>query len=195
MNLFDSITNEDIQRLPLKSFEGEINVVDTYEECNKALRLLKKESIIGFDTETKPTFLKGEYNPTAIIQLSTEDQAFLFRLQKIPNLTPLFRLLEDPSIKKLGISITDDLKDLKKVHPFTPQGFIDLNDTAKEIGIQHIGVRKLAALCLEYRISKGQQTSNWENEKLTEAQKRYAATDAWICLAIHSRLKYQGYID
>ena len=136
-----------------------------------------------------------EYNPTAIIQLSTGDEAFLFRLQKIPNLLPLFRLMEDPSITKLGISITDDLKDLNKVRPFTPQGFIDLNHTAKEIGMKHIGVRKLAALCLEYRISKGQQTSNWENEKLTEAQQRYAATDAWVCLEIYHKLRNQGYLD
>jgi len=195
MNLFDSITNEAIQKLPLKSFDGKIRVIDTQAQCKEALNLLHAEPFIGFDTETKPTFSKGEYNPTAIIQLCTEAEAFLFRLQKIPNLSFLFNLMEDPTITKLGISITDDLKDLTKLRPFTPQGFIDLNHIAREIGMKHIGVRKLAALCLDYRISKSQQTSNWENEKLTEAQQKYAATDAWICLAIHRKLRYQGYID
>lgn len=194
MNLFDLITNEDIQKLPLRSFKGKVYVVDTQDECAKALRTLNRESVIGFDTETKPAFLKGEYNHTAIVQLSTEYEAFLFRLKKIPNLSPLFRLLEDGALTKLGISITDDLKDLNKVHPFSPQGFTDINDTAKEIGMKHIGVRKLAALCLGYRISKGQQTSNWENEKLSEAQQRYAATDAWICLAIYNELSKKGYL-
>ena len=195
MNLSAPITNEAIQKLPLHSFEGAIHVIDSQQECEDALSILYKNGVIGFDTETKPTFQKGQYHPTAIIQMSTEDEAFLFRLLKIPNPMPLFRLMEDPAVTKLGISIMDDLKDLNKVRPFTPQSFIDLNHTAREIGIQHMGVRKLAAICLGYRISKGQQTSNWENEELSEAQRRYAATDAWICLAIHNKLKYQGYLD
>ncbi len=194
-SLAENITKEAIQQLPLLAFEGDIRVINTHEECNDALRILEQEAFLGFDTETKPTFNKGEYNPTALIQLSKKEEAFLFRLNKIGYPKRLFSLLEEDSITKLGISILDDLKDLKRLSPFTPQGFIDLNHTAKELGIGHIGVRKLAAIFLEQRISKSQQVSNWESEELTEGQKRYAATDAWVCLEIHDTLLQKGYID
>ncbi|MEM0941411.1 MAG: 3'-5' exonuclease [Bacteroidota bacterium] len=189
-----NITKEDIQQLPLLTFEGEIRVINTHQECNEVLLILEKESLLGFDTETKPTFHKGEYNPTSLIQLSTQKEAFLFRLNKIGYPKRLFNLLANPNLTKLGISILDDLKDLNRLSPFTPQGFIDLNHTAKELGIRHIGVRKLTAIFLEHRISKNQRVSNWENEELTEGQKRYAATDAWICIEIHDRLLQKGYI-
>ncbi len=116
-------------------------------------------------------------------------------MKKIPNAEPIFRLLKDNTVAKLDISIADDLKDLMEIQPFYPQNFFDLNDTVREIGIQHMGDRKLAALCLEYRISKRQRVSNWENEELTEKQQRYAATDAWVCLAIQKKLRFQGHID
>lgn len=190
----EHITKEDIQQLPLICFEGEIIIVDTHEGCIEAIRELRNHAIIGFDTETKPTFVKGEYNPTAMIQLATEESAYLFRLNKIGYPKPLFDVLEDPSITKLGISIQDDLKDLKKLRNFSPEGFTDMNHTAKDLGVEHIGVRKLAAIFLEYRISKSQQVSNWENEELSIGQQRYAATDAWICLEIHNQLSKKGYI-
>ena len=190
----ENITKEAIQQLPLISFEGDIHIIDDLEKCNQALRNLKDQKVIGFDTETKPTFVKGDYNPTALIQLATEEEAFLFRLNKLGYPKSLFDLMEDPSVTKLGISIMDDLKDLKKLRNFTPQGFIDLNNTARELGIEHIGVRKLAAIILEYRISKNQQVSNWENEELSPGQQRYAATDAWICLEIHNQLDRKGYL-
>lgn len=190
----ENITKEAIQQLPLISFEGDIHIIDDLEKCNQALRNLKDQKVIGFDTETKPTFVKGDYNPTALIQLATEEEAFLFRLNKLGYPKSLFDLMEDPSVTKLGISIMDDLKDLKKLRTFTPQGFIDLNNTARELGIEHIGVRKLAAIILEYRISKNQQVSNWENEELSPGQQRYAATDAWICLEIHNQLDRKGYL-
>ncbi|MBC6401580.1 MAG: 3'-5' exonuclease domain-containing protein 2 [Ekhidna sp.] len=195
MNLFAEIIKEDIQKLPLRVFGGNIHVIETQEDCKKALSKLNAEDTIGFDTETKPSFLKGEYNSPAIVQLSTDEDAFLFRIQKIPHLSPLYQLLEDLSITKAGIGIADDLKNLNRVTPFTPQGFIDLNNTAREIGIKYIGVKKLAAICLECRISKSQQTSNWENEELTEAQQRYAATDAWVSLLIYKKLKLRHYSE
>ncbi len=192
--LAEHITKEDIQQLPLQAFEGEIIVVDTLESCHTAVKELRKETFIGFDTETKPAFNKGEYNPTALVQLSTPEKAFLFRLNKIGYPQALFSLFEDEEITKLGISISDDLKDLQKLKTFTQKGFIDLNDTARSIGIPHIGVRKLAAIVLEHRISKSQQVTNWENENLSPGQQRYAATDAWICLEIHQELSRKGYI-
>lgn len=188
------ITNSDIQALPLVSFEGDIHLIEDEEACFEALSILRSERILGFDTETKPTFTKGEYHETALVQLSTLHDAYLFRLNKMGYPRALFDLFEEEKILKLGISIDDDLKSLKKLRTYTPNSFIDMNDVAKDLGVQHMGVKKLAAIFLEYRISKNQQTSNWENETLTAAQQKYAATDAWICLAIYDKLNRQGYL-
>lgn len=188
----EDITKEYIRGLPLLAFEGKIHVIETEEQSDRALFELKKYDILGFDTEKKPTFLKGEYNPTAMVQLSTIDDAYLFRLNKIGYHEPLFDLMADEGIVKYGISIDDDLKELERLRKFTPKGFTDLNTIAKEIGTGHIGVKKLAAIFLEKRISKGQQTSNWENTILTTHQQRYAATDAWICVRIYNELIEKG---
>lgn len=192
--LAENITKEDINSLPLQAFEGEIHVIRTEEECNEAVKQLNREAFIGFDTEAKPAFTKGVYNHTALVQLSTLEDAYLFRLNEMGFPNSLLHLFQDASILKLGISIGDDLKDLQKIRKYRPEGFVDMNDVAKDLGVPHMGVKKLAAIFLEYRISKNQQTSNWENTELTEAQQRYAATDAWICLAIYDRLKQQGYL-
>lgn len=191
----ENITNEDIRDLPLLAFEGDITIVDSLESCEEAVDTLYREKILGFDTEKKPTFKKGEYNPTAMVQLSSMDEAYLFRLNKIGYPKDLFDLMEDDSILKLGISIDDDLKELRRLRSFKPSRFTDLNSIAGEIGIKHIGVKKLAAICLEHRISKGQQTSNWEIEELSPSQQKYAATDAWICLRIYEELEENGYLD
>lgn len=193
--LAENITNEHIQQLPLLAFEGNTNIIEEDDDIEAAVRELKGERLLGFDTEKKPTFLKGQYHPTALVQLSTLDEAFLFRLNKIGYPKPLFDLMADPNITKLGISIDDDIKELRKLRPFQPNSFTDLNSIAGSIGIKHIGVKKLAAICLEHRISKGQQTSNWENEELTPAQIRYASTDAWICIRIYDELNKGGYLD
>ncbi|MEP1033384.1 3'-5' exonuclease [Ekhidna sp.] len=190
----EHITKEDLRSLPLLAFEGDIHIVDTEEECNNAVKELCKFDAIGFDTEKKPTFNKGEYNHTAMVQLSTMEDAYLFRLNNMGYPTSLFELMADAAILKLGISIDDDLKDLNKARKFKPKNFTDLNDVVRELGVKHMGVKKLAAVFLESRISKNQQVSNWENNTLSPAQLKYAATDAWICLAIHEKLIEQGYI-
>ena len=184
----ENITKEYIQKLPLLAFEGVIHIVESKSELEAAIDDLEKEKVLGFDTEKKPTFKKGEYNPTAMIQFSSITDAYLFRLNKIGYPKMLFHLMGDPNILKLGISIDDDIKELRKLRKFQPAGFTDLNSIATEIGVKHIGVKKLAAIFLEQRISKGQQTSNWENEVLTPGQQRYAATDAWICVRIYNEL-------
>lgn len=190
----EHITKEDLRALPLLAFEGEIHTIDTEEECIDAVRALRKFDAVGFDTEKKPTFNKGEYNHTAMVQLSTMEDAYLFRLNNMGYPSSLFDFMSDASILKLGISIDDDLKDLNKARNFDPQNFTDLNDVVRELGVKHMGVKKLAAVFMEARISKNQQVSNWENDKLSPAQLKYAATDAWICLAIHLKLVDQGYI-
>lgn len=188
------LSKEELRSFPLLAFEGNIHVIETEEHCDEVIDSLYLFDTLGFDTEKKPTFKKGEYNPTAMVQLSTENDAYLFRMNKMGYPKSLFELMSDESVLKLGISIDDDLKDLQKVRKYHPRGFTDMNDIAKELGSMHIGVKKLAAIFLEHRISKNQQTSNWENDILSEPQMKYAATDAWICLAIHNELKAQQMI-
>lgn len=190
----EHITKEDIRSLPLLAFEGRIHTLTTEKECEEAIDELRQFDVLGFDTEKKPTFNKGEYNHTAMVQLSTGEDAFLFRLNQMGYPSSLFDLMADASILKLGISIDDDLKDLNKARTFKPENFVDLNDVMRDLGIKHMGVKKLAAIVLESRISKNQQVSNWEAEMLTPAQLKYAATDAWICLAIFEQLSKKGYI-
>ncbi len=191
---WENITKEDIRELPLLSFKGSIHVVESPDQLDDAIHALNSEKMLGFDTEKKPTFRKGEYNPTAMIQLSSIDDAYLFRLNKIGYPKPLFDLMSDPEVTKLGISIEDDIKELEKLSKFSPSGFMDVNDIAKDIGVKHIGVKKLAAIFLKQRISKGQQTSNWEIEVLSSSQKKYAATDAWICLRIYNEIRKNGFL-
>ncbi|WP_424963993.1 3'-5' exonuclease [Ekhidna sp.] len=190
----EHITKEDMRAMPLLAFEGNIHVIDSEKDCSKAVKALRKFDVLGFDTEKKPTFNKGEYNHTAMVQLSTLEDAYLFRLNEMGYPTTLFDLMSDHAILKLGISIDDDLKDLNKARKFKPQNFTDLNDVVRELGVKHMGVKKLAAVILGARISKNQQVTNWEADKLTPAQQKYAATDAWICLAIHEELIRKGYV-
>lgn len=195
MNYPTSIAKEEVQLLPLIRFEGPIQVIDTDEAMHEAIAELRKESILGFDTETKPTFQKGEYNATALIQLANNQTAYLFRVLLLNNTKPLYRFLEEKGIVKVGISIHDDIKDLKKNSSFRPVDFVDLNHIAKEMGITQIGMRSLSGIFLKSRISKSQQTSNWEGKELSPAQQTYAATDAWVCYRMFTELKKQGYIQ
>ncbi len=190
----DQIEKSDLQQLPLIRFEGEIHVIEKPEDLDKALDFIGREPILGFDTETKPTFTKGAYNHTALIQFATLDQAFLLRINRFGIPDRLKKILENENICKVGISLRDDLKDLKKIRPFRPAGFIDLNNIAKELGINQIGIKSLTGIFLERRVAKNQQTSNWENPKLTPGQKRYAATDAWVCMKMYDSLMQRGFV-
>ncbi len=190
----DQIEKSDLQQLPLIRFEGDIEVIEDPEGLDQVIDILGNESILGFDTETKPTFNKGEYNHTALIQFATLDRAFLLRINKIGMPDRIKRVLENENILKVGISLRDDLKDLKRVRKFEPRGFIDLNGIAKELGITQIGIKSLTGIFLERRIAKNQQTSNWENKNLTHAQQRYAATDAWVCMKMYDTLLQKGFV-
>jgi ribonuclease D len=180
----ESITKEELTNLPLRWFEGEIVVVDTKEKLQFAMEFFSQQLIIGFDTETKPSFKKGVINRVALLQLSAGNRAFLFRLHRIGLPEVVCRILANPDITKTGVAIHDDIKGLQKWKNFKPGGFIDLQDHAKSIGITDFSLKKLAAITCGFRISKGQQLSNWEADELTEAQQIYAATDAWAALEI-----------
>ena len=189
------ILKSDVQQLPLIRFGGKIHVVDNLNKLRGALDIIGKESILGFDTETKPTFVKGDYNHTALVQFATMEEAFLIRINQIGIPDMLKSILENKNILKIGVSLRDDIKDLKRVSSFKPHGFIDLNNVAKELGITQIGIKSLTGIFLQKRISKGQQTSNWENKHLSRAQQGYAATDAWICMKMYDSLLQRGYVN
>jgi ribonuclease D len=146
-------------------------------------------SILGFDTETKPTFKKGVSNEVSLLQLCTSEKAFLVRLNKIGLPVQIMNILSDPAVIKAGVAIHDDIAGLQRLGKFDPDGFIDLQDYVKDFGIIDNGLKKLSANILGFQISKRQQTSNWEQDELTRAQIEYAATDAWVCHQIYTVLK------
>jgi ribonuclease D len=191
------MTREEIALLPHQKFSGEIFYIDSVAGIDSILSELEGEPVLGFDTETRPSFKKGQSNQVALLQLSTSNQAFLFRLNKTGLTSQLVDILINPKIIKAGVAIRDDLAGLKKLTPFTAEGFIDLQDYVKQFGIEDNGLKKLAANILGFQISKRQQTSNWEQDMLTEAQSEYAATDAWVCHEIFSVLqkikRYNGH--
>ena len=180
----ESITNDELTEMPLKSFEGEIIVVDSKRKIKRAVKELSRHRVIGFDTETKPSFKKGVNNKVALLQLSTRNRAYLFRINRFGLPAEIVDLLTSKDILKPGVAIRDDIKGLQEYTAFEPAGFIELQDEAKEMGIQNFSLKKLTAIACGFRISKGQQLTNWEAPELTEAQQLYAATDAWASLVI-----------
>jgi len=178
-----------VNALPLMKFEGQFVVINDLNSAIKACAKLKKESLIGFDTETKPAFKKGQYYHVALVQLATKDMVYLFRINKIGLPDELVNLFIDPKITIAGIGIRDDIKDLQRINQFQPAGFVDLNEMALQLNFENIGARNFTGMFMNRRISKSQQVSNWENERLTSAQVSYAATDAWICIEIYEKMK------
>ena len=185
-----SISPEEISALELASFPGEIVLVDREgEELDKAVRYLKRQQVLGFDTETRPTFSPDQHSTgTALLQLSGGGKAFLFRLKKIGLPRPLAAILANPNIVKVGAATLDDVRGLQKITPFSPRGFVDLQSIVNEYGIRDKSVKKMTAIILGVKISKAQQLSNWEAEHLSESQQRYAATDAWVCREMYLKL-------
>jgi ribonuclease D len=184
----ESITKEELDVLPSKSFEGKITVVDSYELVLEAAACLQQSGILGFDTETKPSFKRGQVNKVALLQLSTGEQAFLFQLHKTGLRPEIKALLANPEITKVGVAIRDDIKALQRLSYFKPAGFVELQEEVKGFGIQDFSLKKIAGIVLGVRISKSQRLTNWEASVLTEGQQAYAATDAWIAHEIFQSL-------
>ncbi|HEX7493653.1 MAG TPA: 3'-5' exonuclease [Bacteroidales bacterium] len=184
----ENITVEELAEHELSWFKGEIVLVDDLKSFYQVFPRLLGSDLLGFDTETRPTFKKGRKNSVSLIQLSTADLACLFRINKIGIPDELIDLLSDPSVTKAGVAVHDDIRFLKGIKKFSPEGFIDLQNLVKDFGIQSSGLKKLAAIVLGFRISKRQQVTDWEAEQLTEAQQIYAATDAWVCYEIYKKL-------
>lgn len=177
-----------IPALPVEQFEGRIIVILTPGETDKAVRFLLTQPILGFDTETKPSFKRGQNHKVALLQVSTPDTCFLFRLHNT-GLTPaLIRLLEDTTVTKVGLSWHDDVNSLQQLGKVSPKGFTDIQNLVSQLGIEDIGLQKLYANLFGKKISKRQQLSNWEADILNDKQKVYAATDAWACINIYNEL-------
>ncbi len=183
-----SISNDELAELPLSSFEGVIHVIEQPDELDKALKYLNNQSIIGFDTETRPAFKKGQVFPVSLLQLATSEQAFLFRINKIGLPLGLVKILASNKIVKVGVAIRDDIKILQRIVHFKPGGFIELQELVKDYGIENFSLKKLSAIVLGFKISKSQRLTNWDAEELTEQQLIYGATDAWVSCDIYKQL-------
>lgn len=185
-----SIKPEEIESLQITSFPGEIIVVDRPGwGLRKATDYLKHQKVLGFDTESRPNFSPQHHHyGVALLQLSGPDRAYLFRVKKLSNFRRLFKILASEDIIKVGAAVGDDIHGLQRYAAFEPAGFVDLQKIVWEYGIRDKSVKKMAAIILGIRISKTQQLSNWEADTLSEAQKKYAATDAWVCREMYLKL-------
>ena len=175
--------------MDLIQYDGPIKLIDTEEGFLKEIPHIREQSILGFDTETRPSFKKGVVYPTALIQISALDQAWILRVSRMGYPPELLEVLTRDDILKVGLGLNDDLRRLKADFQFEPGGFLDLQQYVAAFRIEEKGLKKLSGIVLGRRISKAQQVSNWDADLLTEAQLRYAATDAWICLKIYNRLR------
>ena len=187
-NFTDKISNEETAALPAIEFKGEIRIIEHERDIVPACKFLMKQAVVGFDTETRPSFRPGISYRVSLLQLSTPQLCFLFRLNKIPLAKPILQVLETDSLLKIGADVAGDLRSLRQIRHFRDAGFIDLQAIAPEWGIAEKSLRKLSAIVLGQRVSKAQRLSNWEAATLTDKQQLYAATDAWVCTRIYDRL-------
>ena len=186
--IYNKYDKTKIPTLPRAQFEGRIHVIISRAQADKAVNYLLKQPILGFDTETRPSFSKGTFHRVALLQVATYDVCFLFRLNII-GLTPaIIRLLEDTTVTKIGLSWHDDINGLHKLGNFETGHFIDIQNHVRDIGVEDLSLQKLYANLFGQQISKSQQLTNWERDVLTDKQKKYAATDAWACIQLYEEL-------
>ena len=186
------MTKEAIRECPIKKYDGPIHVIRSKERLADAVAQLRKETILGFDTETRPTYKKGQYYPPALLQLAGKNEVFIFQLKHLRLPGPVRKILANPNIIKAGVSLDYDVSELTKLARFKPAGFVDLGGLAEKAGIENRGLRGLTALLLGFRIPKGTRTSNWGKDTLTPGQIKYAATDAWVGRELYKKLRNQG---
>ena len=186
--LYNKFDKAKIKSLPVTRFEGRIIVIITAGEAEKAVDYLLSQTILGVDTETRPSFKKGTRYKVALLQVATKDTCFLFRLNRIGLTAAIVRLLEDKNVLKVGLSWHDDILSLQRRGSFTPGRFVDIQKHVCDIGVEDLSLQKLYANFFHLKINKSQQLSNWEADILTDKQKVYAATDAWACINLYEEL-------
>ena len=184
-----SIPKNIISELPQVTFPGNIYVIDSMSKMSMAVNALRKERFVGFDSETRPAFFKGKTNQVALLQISSLDDCFLFRINKIGIPEKLKQFIEDESVKKIGLSLNNDFNAMGRFAEITPRGFIDIQDSAKQYCIADMSLQRIYAILFNKKISKSQRLSNWEAPTLTPAQQQYAAIDALACLEIYNYLE------
>ena len=183
-----SIDKAALNELPIESFAGNIHVIEDIESARRAIDELRRHSVLGLDTETRPSFRKGHSNKVSLVQLSTHTDCYLFRINKIGLIDELRELLTDTQLKKIGLSLRDDFSVLHRVDNFEPHNFVDLQQVVGNYGIADRSLQKIYAIIFGKKISKSQRLSNWEAPTLTVPQQYYAALDAWACLHIYDAL-------
>lgn len=189
MAFLSKISNEEVASLEAVRFDGQIVIIETEEALERACQELAQERVLGFDTETRPSFKAGVTNKVALLQLSTYERCYLIRLCRVKFSSKLQSILQRSDILKIGADVAGDLRSLGKLRSFTPRGFVDLQSEVVKFGIEDKSLRKMSGIILGKRVSKAQRLSNWEAQTFTDQQKMYAATDAWVCLKIFDRLK------
>lgn len=190
-----SMTHDEIMALPLRGYNGPIEVVRDDEHLATALKKLKAGKALGFDTESRPSFVAGQNYPVSILQLSTAETAYIIQLKNLLHLAPLYHVLEDGKVIKAGVALDQDIRKLQELHSFKPAGFVDIAKEVARIGLRKSGLRSLAGIMLGFRISKGAQRSNWSNDPLTPSQIAYAATDAWVSRELYMALDKRGLVS
>ena len=186
--LRNKLEKEEIKDMPQVSFSGRIITIYTEGEAERAVDFLLSQPILGIDTETRPSFKKGNQHMVSLLQVATHDVCFLFRLCRLGLSPSVKRLLEDTTVPKVGLSLTDDMHQLRRLGDFETGRFIDLQNRVREVGVEDMSLQKLYANFFGQKISKRQQLTNWEADILTEPQKLYAATDAWACVMLYEEL-------
>lgn len=187
-NKIVTIAKTELAKLPAVAYNEKIILVETENDLEEAVADLKREGIIGFDTETKPSFKRGKVYNVSLLQLSTRSTCYLFRLNIYGLPDSIKDILEDSSILKIGLSIHDDFHNLHKVYSINPDGFIELQNFVKKYNISDNSLSRIYGILFGHRISKGQRLSNWEATELSTHQKAYAAMDALACLHIYDYL-------
>lgn len=182
-------SKEEINQLPIYNFSGDIVIIKTDEELSKHIEEIHQQEHLGFDTETKPVFKKGVEHKTAVLQLATENKAYIIQLKFIKNYAPIKNILESKQILKTGVAIQRDLSDLQKIFLYTPKNFEDLADHAIKNGLKITGLRNLTANLLNKRLTKSAKLSNWELKNLKHSQIQYAASDAQVSFLLYYKLK------
>ena len=185
----EKIEKAEVAEMKVVTFDGRIIVIQTELEAEKAVNFLLTQSMVGLDTETRPSFKRGVMNQVALLQVSTYDTCFLFRLNMIGMCPPVVRLLSHPTLVKVGLSLKDDIHMLHRLGEFASNNFIDLQNLVGQVGIRDMSLQKIYANLFGQKISKRQRLTNWEADVLNDAQKAYAAIDAWACLKIYDRIE------
>jgi ribonuclease D len=190
-----NIPHEELMQLPIVQYRGAIRLIETEDDLHRASREIRSEHVVGFDTETRPTFRKGQFHAPSLVQIATSHAVHLFPIARLDCSEALMEVFENKKLIKAGVALARDLSELQKLFPFKVANVVDLGDIAKHRGMAQTGLRNLTGLFLGGRITKGPQTSNWAQPKLTAKQQIYAATDAWACRELYLRFETLGWLS